>query len=64
MIMDRTVYTNRVGIPRDLIYHYIHPDAKKQKLLGDGSRGKAKIMTNNDVGFIGQALACLDRGND
>ena len=64
LIMDMNVYANRVGIPRDSIYRYIHPDPKKRKLLGDGSRGKAKIMTNDDVGFVGQALARLDRGND
>ena len=45
LIMDRTIYANRVGIPRDSIYRYIHPDANKRKLLGDGSRGQGK---NND----------------
>ena len=43
---------------------YIHLDAKKWKLLGISSRGNENIMTRDNVGFVGQALAHLDCGND
>ena len=64
LIMDRTIYACRVGIPRDSLYRYIHPNSTKRKLLGDGSRSKTLIMNADDVKFAGVVLSRLDRGND
>ena len=53
LIMDRTMYSAIVSIPRDSLYRYIHPNSTKRKLLGDGSRSKTLIMNADDVAVEG-----------
>jgi hypothetical protein len=62
MIDDWKVFANKVGIPPDTFYKYIRP--KNPKQLGDGSWGKKKLMTEEDIEFAGCVLARADRGND
>jgi hypothetical protein len=64
IISDHAIYARRVGIPCKTFYKYIHPDEKKHLVLGDGSRGKTKLLTNNEVKFTGEILARQDRAND
>ena len=64
IINDHAIYAHRVGIPPKTFYKYIHPDETKRLVLGDGSRGKAKLLTDNDVKFAGEVLARQDRTND
>ena len=45
-------YAAAVGIPYKSLYKYIHPTLDKRQQLGDGTRGKAKILADDDVTFI------------
>ena len=63
-IDDYVVYANYCDIPVNSLYRYIHPDASKRHKLGDGSRGKDKLLTDEEVRFVGQVLARQDRAND
>ena len=58
------VYANKVGIPHNTFFKYIHPDLGKRRTLGDGSRGKKKLLSDSDVKLAGAVFARADRGND
>jgi hypothetical protein len=55
-------FTNSYGIPPQTFYKYIKPI--NPRILGDGSHGKKKWFTNDDVKFVGCVLACADQEND
>lgn len=61
-IDDWKVFANKVGIAPDTFYKYIK--AKNPRQLGDGYRGKKKLMTEDEIKFAGCVLARADRGND
>jgi hypothetical protein len=63
-IINHAIYAPHVSIPCKTFYKYIHPDEKKRLLLGDGSCGKTKLLTNNKVKFTGAILARQDHAND
>ena len=63
-ISNHAIYARHVGIPCKTFYKYIHPDKTKRLVLGDGSRGKTKLLTDNEVKFTGAILAHQDRTND
>jgi hypothetical protein len=63
-INNHAFYAHRVGISCNTFYKYTHPDEKKRLLLGDGSRGKTKLLTDNEVKFTGAILARQDCAND
>jgi hypothetical protein len=63
-ISDHAIYAHHVGIPCKTFYKYIHPDEKKRLVLGDGSHGKTKLLTDNKVKFTGEILACQHCTND
>jgi hypothetical protein len=63
-ISDHAIYAHHVGIPCKTFYKYVHPDKTKRLVLGDGSRGKTKLLTDNEVKFTGAILACQGRAND
>jgi hypothetical protein len=48
-----------LGIPPQTFYKYVRPN--NPRILGDGSHGKKKWMTNDDVAFVGCVLACADQ---
>jgi len=61
---DYRTYTHSCGIPLMSLYRYIHPDALKRLQLGDGSRGKEKLLTDEEVLFMGHVMARQDHAND
>jgi hypothetical protein len=61
---NHAIYAHRVGIPCKTFYKYTHPDEKKHLVPGDGSHGKTKLLTENEVKFTGEILARQDRAND
>lgn len=63
-IEDFVTYANYYGIPSKSFYRYIHPDETKRQSLGDGSRGKDKLLSDEEVRFAGQVIARQDRTND
>ncbi len=64
IISNHAIYARRVGIPCKTFYKYIYPDEKKHLVLGDGSRGKTKLLTDNKVKFTSEILARQDCAND
>ena len=62
MINDWKVFANRLGIPATTFYQYIQPNDPRQ--IGDGSRGKKRLMKMDEIKFAGCVLAWADRGND
>ena len=48
-IKDYKTYAKSCGIPPMSLYRYIHPDASKRLQLGDGNRGKEKLLTDEEV---------------
>ena len=63
-ILDYKIFANRMQIPPLTFYAYIHPDANKRRKLGNGERGKKKLLSDEDVKFAGEVLARQDRAND
>ena len=63
-IVDYKIFATLHGIPFKNFYKYIHPDPDKHQKLSDGSRGKVRALTNDDVKFFGAVFARADRGND
>jgi len=63
-IEDASVFAGLVGIPYHTLYKYIHPEEGKRRILGNGERGRQKLLDNDDVQFLGETLARLDRCND
>jgi hypothetical protein len=63
-IKDYKTYANACGLPSMSLYRYIHPDVSKRIQLGDDSRGKEKLSTDEEVLFMGHVLARQDRAND
>ena len=55
-ITDYKTYANVCGIPSMSLYRYIHPDVSKRIHLGDGCRGKEKLLTDEEVLFLGHYL--------
>jgi hypothetical protein len=55
-------FANNYGIPPQTFYKYIKPT--NPRILGDGSCGKKKWFTNDDVKFVGCVLTCADQKND
>lgn len=62
MIDNWRVFANKVDIPADTFYKYIKPNNPRQ--VGDGSRGKKRLMTTDEIKFTGCILARQDRVND
>ena len=50
-ILDVHKFANKLGIPPQTFYKYICTD--NHRILGEGSRGKKKWMTTDDVLFAG-----------
>ena len=63
-IMDYKIFANRMRIPPPTFYAYIHPDPIKRRKLGQGERGKKKLLLDDEVKFAGEVLARQDRAND
>ena len=63
-ILDYKIFANRMQIPPPTFYAYIHPDDNKRRKLGDGERGKKKLLSEDDVKLAGEVLARQDRAND
>jgi hypothetical protein len=61
-VLDVHEFANKLGIPPQTFYKYICTDSCR--ILGNGSRGKKKWMTMDNVLFAGCVLACADREND
>ncbi len=61
-ICDAHELANKLGIPPQTFYKYICME--NHRILGDGSHGKKKWMTNKDILFEGCVLACADQEND
>ena len=61
---DYRTYAHSCGIPPMSLYRYIHPDALKRLQLGDGSRGEEKLLTDEEVLFMGHVMARQDHVND
>jgi hypothetical protein len=55
-------FAKNYGIPPQTLYMYIKPTTPH--ILGEGSRGKKKWLTNDDVEFVGCVLTRADREND
>lgn len=59
-IPDYRVYASKVGISRTTLFKYIHKDPSKRRLLrddvGSGTRGKKRLMSEEDVRRIVQEL--------
>jgi hypothetical protein len=51
-----------ISVGRTTFYKYINPNEPRQ--IGDGSRGKKRLMTADEIKFSGCVLAWADRGND
>jgi len=62
IIDDWKVFPSKVDIPADTFYKYIKPNNPRQ--IGDGSRGKKRLMTTDKIKFTGCILARADRVND
>ena len=62
MIDNWRVFANKVDIPADTFYKYIKPNNPRQ--VGDGTRGKKRLMTTDEIKFTGCILARQDRVND
>ena len=62
MIDDWKVFANRLDIPLNSFYKYIQPNDPRQ--IGDGSRGKKRLMKMDEIKFAGCVLARSDHGND
>eukprot|EP00957_Ditylum_brightwellii_P156034 11876390-Ditylum_brightwellii.AAC.1 len=63
-IEDMKIYASLVGIPFPSLYKYIHPNEEKRHILGNGERGRRKLLKLEDVQFLGETLCRLDRCND
>ena len=61
-VLDVHEFANKLGIPPQTFYKYICTDSCR--ILGNGSRGKKKWMTMDDVLYAGCVLARADREND
>jgi hypothetical protein len=62
IIDDWKVFPSKVDIPADTFYKYIKPNNPRQ--IGDGSHGKKRLMTDDEIKFTGCILARNDRVND
>ena len=63
-IKDVYLYAGLVGIPFSTLYRYICPAEDKRRILGNGERGKKKLISNDNIQFIGETFTRLDRAND
>ena len=63
-IENRTTYAGLVGIPHNTLYRYIHPDEKKRQKLGNGERGRKKLIDGENCDFAAETPARQDRCND
>jgi hypothetical protein len=61
-ILNAHLFANKLGIPPQTFYKYICTE--NHRIRGDGSCGKKKCMTNDDVLFSGCVLARADQEND
>ena len=61
---NRTIYAGLVGIPFNTLYRYIHPDEEKRQKLGNGERGRKKLVDGENCDFVAETLARQDRCND
>ena len=57
-------YAVLVEIPYQSLYKYVHPDEEKRKVLGNGDRGRKRLLQSDDVKFLGEMFCRLDRCND
>ena len=58
------VFANKVGIPVNTFFKYINPNLEERRTLGNGARGKERLLTEEDLKITGAVLARADRGND
>jgi len=63
-IDDYAIFANRKNIPPSTFYKYIQPDLDRRKVLGNGNRGKKKVLNDDDINLLGCVMARCDRGND
>ena len=63
-IKDVYLYAGLVGIPFSTLYRYICPAEDKIRILGNGERGKKKLISNDNIQFIRENFTRLDRAND
>ena len=61
-ITDYVVFANKHGIPPSSFYKYINPNNPRQ--IGDGTRGKKKLLNDDEIKLIGTVCARRDRAND
>ena len=62
IINDWKIFASKVDIPADTFYKYIKPNNPRQ--IGDRSRGKKRLMTDDEIKFTGCILAWNDCVND
>ncbi|KAK1739421.1 hypothetical protein QTG54_009964 [Skeletonema marinoi] len=58
------VYAGLIGIPFNSLYKYLNPNKDERRILGNGERGRPKLLGVDDVQFLGETLARMDRCND
>ena len=63
-IENRTIYAGLVGIPYNTLYRYIHPNEKKRQKLGNGERGRKKLIDGENCDFVAETLARQSRCKD
>ena len=63
-IENRTIYAGLVGISFNTLYRYIHPYEEKRQKLGNGERGRKKLIDGENCDFVAETLARQDRCND
>ena len=61
-ITDYRIYARRECIPVNTFYKYICTNNRRK--IGDGRRGKRRILEDEDIKFVGNVCARADRAND
>ena len=61
VISSKSLFSAIVGIPLKTLAPYVHPNKKRRWILGNGLRGKEKVLTGGDVEFIAEVCARADR---
>ena len=56
-LTSKAMFVSKVGIPWKSIIPYIHPASKRRQKLGNGMRGKTKILETKDIEFIAEVCA-------
>ena len=61
VISSKRLFSAIVGIPFKTFAPYVHPNKKRRRSLGNGLRGKEKVLSSGDVEFIAEVCARADR---